>query len=46
MGRVFPKTYSPKVVTTITALGGWNAVTYKFFSANGIITQIEKAHGY
>lgn len=44
--RFFPRTYSPKVLTTIAGLGGWNAVTYKYFSVNGIITQIERAHGF
>jgi sulfate transport system substrate-binding protein len=44
--KLFAKTYSAKVLTTIAALGGWNAVTYKYFSANGIITKIEHANGY
>ena len=29
-------------LTTITDLGGWTAVNTKFFSATGIVTQIEK----
>lgn len=40
-------TYStPQTVTTIAKLGGWNAVDNIFFSANGIATKDEKAHGY
>jgi sulfate transport system substrate-binding protein len=39
--------YTPAKVITIHALGGWPAVTSKFFSTpNGIITKIEAAHGY
>jgi sulfate/thiosulfate transport system substrate-binding protein len=30
-------------LTTITDLGGWTAVNAKFFSATGIVTQIEKS---
>lgn len=42
----FPHTYTTKTLTTVAGLGGWPAVINKFFSTNGIITQIEKAHGY
>jgi sulfate/thiosulfate transport system substrate-binding protein len=42
----FAHQYAAKSVTTIASLGGWNPVTYKFFSPNGIITTIEKAHGW
>jgi sulfate transport system substrate-binding protein len=43
---LFPHVYPAKELTTITGLGGWPAVTNKFFSSGGIITLIEKAHGY
>jgi ABC-type sulfate transport system substrate-binding protein len=42
----FAHRYAAKQLSTIASLGGWNAVTFKFFSPNGIITDIEKAHGW
>jgi len=33
----------PKKLTTIADLGGWTAVNTKFFSANGLVTTIEKS---
>ncbi|HEV3213256.1 MAG TPA: substrate-binding domain-containing protein [Acidimicrobiales bacterium] len=44
--HLFPKSYSAKQLTTIQSLGGWTAVTNKFFSPNGIIMKIEAANGY
>lgn len=44
--KLFGHTYPSKDLTTIAALKGWPAVTSKFFSSTGIITEIEKAHGY
>lgn len=44
--HLFPKNYAAKDVATIGALGGWGKVARKFFSANGIITQIERANGH
>ncbi len=44
--KLFPHVYSTKVLTTVPKLGGWPAVTNKFFSPGGIITKIEAAHGY
>lgn len=44
--KLFPHTYPSKELTTIASLGGWPAVTNKFFSPGGIITKIEAAHGY
>jgi sulfate/thiosulfate transport system substrate-binding protein len=38
--------YAATQLTTIASLGGWPAVTAKFFSTNGIITKIERAHGW
>jgi sulfate transport system substrate-binding protein len=38
--------YQPKALTTIAKLGGWPAVTAKFFSPTGIITKAEAANGY
>jgi sulfate transport system substrate-binding protein len=38
--------YKAAQLTTIASLGGWPAVTNKFFSTNGIITKIERAHGW
>jgi len=43
---LFAHKYDAKNVTTIASLKGWDAVTFKFFSPNGIITDIEKAHGW
>ena len=43
---LFPHTYKATQLTTIASLGGWPAVLNKFFSANGIITKIEQAHGW
>jgi sulfate/thiosulfate-binding protein len=34
---------TPKTLTTIASLGGWTVVNAKFFSASGIVTQIEKS---
>jgi sulfate/thiosulfate transport system substrate-binding protein len=33
---------NPQKLITIASLGGWTAVNNKFFSTNGIVTQIEK----
>jgi sulfate transport system substrate-binding protein len=39
--------YTPKKLVLISQLGGWTAVTNKFFApSTGIVTQIESAHGY
>jgi sulfate transport system substrate-binding protein len=38
--------YTPAKLATIAKLGGWNAVTTKFFSPTGIVTKIENAHGF
>lgn len=45
--KLFPHVYSAKQTTTIASLGGWPAVTHKFFApVTGIITKIEAANGY
>ena len=39
--------YTPKKLTLVSQLGGWSAVTNKFFApSTGIVTQVESAHGY
>jgi len=38
--------YPPKLLTTIADLGGWTHVISKFFSPNGIITEVEAANGW
>lgn len=38
--------YKAAQLTTIASLGGWPAVTAKFFGSSGIITKIEQAHGW
>ncbi len=44
--KLFPHVYKSSQLTTIGQLGGWPKVIAKFFSTNGIITQIEKANGW
>jgi sulfate/thiosulfate transport system substrate-binding protein len=45
--KLFPHTYKATSLTTIGALGGWPAVTNKFFAIpHGIITVIERNNGY
>lgn len=41
--RVF---YAPARLATVGSLGGWGKVIDTFFSPSGVITKIEKAHGY
>jgi sulfate transport system substrate-binding protein len=38
--------FQPTKLDLISQLGGWPAVTTKFFSTTGIVTKIENQHGY
>ena len=38
--------YSPAKMITISSMGGWSKVWSQFFSASGLFTRVESAHGY
>lgn len=38
--------YNPAKMITIASMGGWSKVWQQFFTASGLFTRIENAHGY